>query len=167
MARRCCRLSGEVTNRSLSPDPWPPLPDCCHVMGPVGHMLGKEDEEMWVLKSAGAPVSGEGSSLWGLALAHVGPSKPDSPSLLEKGKAQWPEGRAKNRQAEAYKSTGQRVWQGWPDPSSDTSCMAWADEFSPLSLSFLICKSMSITILTLPGHCKDSVKIMYEAVSKA
>ena len=42
---RCCGLSGEVTKWSLSPDSWPPLPDCCRVMGPAGHMLGKEDEE--------------------------------------------------------------------------------------------------------------------------
>ena len=43
-------------------------------MGPVGHMLGKEDEEMWVLKSTGASVSGKGSSLWGPGPGPRGPS---------------------------------------------------------------------------------------------
>lgn len=56
-------------------------------MGLAGHMLGKEDEEMWVLKSAGASVSGKAPHSGALDLAHVGPSKPDSPFLPEKGKA--------------------------------------------------------------------------------
>lgn len=52
--------------RGLAPyasEPRSPL-SLPHV-GPAGHVLGKEDEEMRVLKPAGARVSGKGSALLG------------------------------------------------------------------------------------------------------
>ena len=43
-------------------------------MGPAGRMLGKKDEEIGVLKSASASVSGKGSPLLGTGPGPRGPS---------------------------------------------------------------------------------------------
>lgn len=115
-------------------------------------------EICWVLLSvAKAPHSG------GLDLAHVGPSKPDSPSLPEKGRHSDP--RAEPRTGRQWLIRVQARESGRAGLTPVLTPAAWCGQMSsaPQPQFPLICKSMSITILTLPGHCKDSVKIMYEA----
>lgn len=112
-------------------------------MRPVGHTLGKEDEEIRVLKSVGVCVSGGGSALLGMGRGHAAPPKPDSPSLVAEAKAWQPEGRGPGQAGSGLKEHG---------PEGP------ANELTSLSLSFLLCNIRIVTVLTLQGCCKDSIR---------
>ena len=149
-SREACPFSHLTPHPSQPTSPY-------GILRPAGHTLGREDEEISVLKPVGAHVRGQGSVLLGVGQGPQASPPAGVTGSRQEGRAQI-QGQGPRAVGMAYKSLGLSKRQSWLHPKSAASCTPWLDELTSLGLSFLICKSKTVTGPTLQGHGRDSVR---------